>query len=440
MCRYLAKLELDMEIQREKYLDDLVVRMGNGMIKVVTGIRRCGKSYLLLNLFEKHLESIGVDRGRIIEVVLDDDANEELRDPKALSAHIRSRIGSGDGPYYVIIDEVQYAMSRKELADRDNPPRLYGVLNGLLRLPNVDVYITGSNSKLLSTDVMTEFRGRGDEVRIHPLSFSEFMQGFDGDAGQGWRDYAVFGGMPLVLSMRTREQKMAYLSNLFSEAYFKDIVERNGVEKSQELEDVVNVLASNIGSLTSFSKLRTTFKSVLHTDISDHTIAAYVGYLEDAFVVNEAARYSVRGRRYIGSPKKYYFEDVGLRNARLGFRQLDEPRIMENVVYNELKTRGFLVDVGTVDTRRRKDGVQTREQLEVDFVANQGDKRYYVQVAQGLDAPGKEEQEKRSLKAIPNGFKKIIVVRDALVPHYDDDGHLIIGLTDFLLDRKSLEI
>ena len=440
MCRNLAKLELDMEIQREKYLDDLVVRMDNGMIKVVTGVRRCGKSYLLLNLFEKHLESIGVDRGRIIEVVLDDDANEELRDPKALSAHIRSRIGSDDGPYYVIIDEVQYAMSRKELADRDNPPRLYGVLNGLLRLPNVDVYITGSNSKLLSTDVMTEFRGRGDEVRIHPLSFSEFMQGFDGDADQGWRDYAVFGGMPLVLSMRTREQKMAYLSNLFAEAYFKDIVERNGVEKSQELEDVVNVLASNIGSLTSFSKLRTTFKSVLHTDISDHTIAAYVGYLEDAFVVNEAARYSVRGRRYIGSPKKYYFEDVGLRNARLGFRQLDEPRIMENVVYNELKTRGFLVDVGTVDMRRRKDGVQTREQLEVDFVANQGDRRYYVQVAQGLDAPGKEEQEKRSLKAIPDGFKKIIVVRDALVPHYDDDGHLIIGLTDFLLDRKSLEI
>ena len=428
-----------MEIKRDKYLNDLCARMGNGMIKVVTGIRRCGKSYLLLNLFEKHLEAIGVDRHHIIEVVLDDDANDGLRDPKALSCHIRSRIGDDAATYYVIIDEVQYAISKEELRDHDNPPRLYSVLNGLLRLRNVDVFITGSNSKLLSADVMTEFRGRGDEVRIHPLSFSEFMQEYDGSPRQGWRDYAMFGGMPLVLSMQTRGQKMSYLSNLFAEAYLKDIVERGNIGKPYDLEDIVNVLASNIGSLTSVAKLRATFKSVLRTDISDHTIAAYIALLEDAFVVNEAIRYSVKGRRYIGSPKKYYFEDIGLRNARLHFRQLDEPRIMENVVYNELRARGFFVDVGMVDTRTRRDGVQAREQLEVDFVANQGDRRYYVQVAQGLDDPGKEEQEKRSLKAIPDGFKKIIVVRDVLAPHYDDDGFFIIGLEDFLLDTSSLD-
>lgn len=253
-----------MEIRRDVYLDRLIARMGNGMIKVVTGIRRCGKSYLLMNLFEGYLRDSGVDRNHIIEIALDDDENEQLRDPKALSGHLRSRIAD-QGTYYVFIDEIQYAISKEELRDRDNPPRLYGVLNGLMRLRNVDVYVTGSNSKLLSTDVMTEFRGRGDEIRIHPLSFSEFMQAYEGDVHQGWRDYAVFGGMPLTLSMRTREQKISYLENLFAEAYFKDIIERNGIEKSQELEDIVNVLAANIGSLTSYSKLRATFKSVLRS-------------------------------------------------------------------------------------------------------------------------------------------------------------------------------
>ena len=428
-----------MEIKRDKYLNDLIVRMGNGMIKVVTGLRRCGKSYLLLNLFEDYLRDAGVDDAHIVEIALDDDLNADLRNPNVLSGHLRSLIRDDGQMHYVLLDEIQYAISKEELRDPDNPPRLYGVLNGLLRMRNVDVYVTGSNSKLLSTDVMTEFRGRGDEVRIHPLSFSEFMQAYDGDASQGWREYALFGGMPLTLSMRTREQKMTYLENLFAEAYFKDIIERNGIEKSRELDDVVNVLASNIGSLTSYSKLEATFKSVLHSDISDRTIASYVGFLKDAFVVNEAVRYSVKGRRYIGSPKKFYFEDVGLRNARLGFRQLEEPRIMENVVYNELRCRGYSVDVGVVDTRRRTEGKQRREQLEVDFVANQGYKRYYVQVAQGLDDPGKEEQEKRSLKQISDGFKKIIVVRDALMPHYDDDGFLVIGLSDFLLDARSLD-
>ena len=429
-----------MEIRRDKYLDDLIVRMGNGMIKVVTGIRRCGKSYLLLNLFEDHLRAQNVEGGHIIEVVLDADENASLRDPHMLSEHIRSRIGHDPDTYYVIIDEIQYAISTAELRDRDNPPRVYGVLNGLLRLRNVDVYVTGSNSKLLSRDVMTEFRGRGDEVRIHPLSFAEFMQVFNGDGRGGWEEYALFGGMPLAATMGTREQKMTYLANLFAETYFKDIIERNGVAKTQELEDIVNVLASNIGSLTSFAKLRDTFKTVLRSEVSDHTIASYVGYLEDAFVINEAVRYDVKGRRYIGSPKKFYFEDLGLRNARLGFRQLEEPRLMENAVYNELRCRGYAVDVGMVDWRHVVDGAQRRDRLEVDFVANKGHKRYYVQVAQGLDDPGKEEQEKRSLKQIPDGFKKIIVVRDALMPHYDNDGFLVIGLTDFLLDPRSLDL
>ncbi|WP_165056390.1 MULTISPECIES: ATP-binding protein [unclassified Adlercreutzia] len=429
-----------MEIKRSKYLNDLVLRMGNGMVKVVTGVRRCGKSYLLLNLFEDHLRANGVDDSHIVEVVLDDESNAALRDPVRLAEHLSSRIGDDARTHYLILDEVQYAISNDELRDRDNPPRLYGVLNGLLRKRNVDVYVTGSNSKLLSTDVMTEFRGRGDEVRVHPLSFAEFMQAYDGDPRRGWDEYAVFGGMPLTLSMRDAEQKMKYLGNLFAETYFKDIIERNRIERTQELEDVVNVLASNIGSLTSVAKLQATFESVLHSKISDHTIASYVNHLKDAFVIDEAARYSVKGRRYIGSPKKFYFEDVGLRNARLGFRQLDEPRIMENVVYNELKARGYSVDVGVVEQRRTVEGKQRREQLEVDFVANLGHRRYYLQVAQGLDDPGKEAQEKRSLKGIPDGFKKIIVVRDALMPHYDDDGFLIIGLTDFLLDPRSLDI
>ncbi len=426
-------------MKRDKYLNDLVLRMGNGMVKVVTGIRRCGKSYLLLNLFEDHLRANEIDDSHIVEVVLDDESNATLRDSARLAKYLNSRIEDDEHTYYLILDEIQYAISNEELRDRDNPPRLYGVLNGLLRRRNVDIYVTGSNSKLLSTDVMTEFRGRGDEVRVHPLSFAEFMQEYDGAPRQGWEEYAVFGGMPLTLSMRDAEQKMRYLENLFAETYFKDIIERNQIEKTQELEDVVNVLASNIGSLTSIAKLQATFKSVLHSKISDHTIASYVNCLKDAFVIDEAMRYSVKGRRYIGSPKKFYFEDVGLRNARLGFRQLDEPRIMENVVYNELKARGYSVDVGVVDQRRTAAGKQRREQLEVDFVANRGYRRYYIQVAQGLDDPGKATQEKRSLKGISDGFKKIIVVRDALMPHYDDNGFLIIGLTDFLLDPRSLD-
>lgn len=304
---------------------------------------------------------------------------------------------------------------------------------------NVDVYVTGSNSKLLSSDVMTQFRGRGDEVRVRPLSFSEFMQGFQGDKYDGWAEYVMYGGMPLILSMRTDEQKARYLERLFTETYLKDVIARNGVGKSQELEDLINVLASSIGALTNPPKIEATFKSVLKSSISSNTIASYIGYLEQSFLINEALRYDVKGRKYIGSPKKYYFEDVGLRNARLNFRQVEETHIMENIVYNELCSRGFSVDVGSVEKSERVDGKVVRKQLEVDFVANLGSRRYYIQSALHLPDSEKEQQEKASLIAVPDNFKKIVLVRDVVKPTYDDNGILTMSVFDFLLNAKSLE-
>lgn len=348
-----------MGIRRDRYLDRFIARMHNGMVKVIMGIRRCGKTYLLFNLFGDYLRSEGVDDEHIIEVALDVEENASLRDPAALYARLRSKIASGREQYYVFLDEVQYAISREELKNPDVPPRLYGVLNGLLRMRNVDVYATGSNSKFLSHDVMTEFRGRGDEVRVRPLSFSEFMQGFDGDRCQGWAEYTVYGGMPLVASMRTDEQKARYLERLFEETYLRDVVDRYGVRRRGELDDLVNVLASGIGTLTNPGKLENTFRSVLRSKISSNTISSYIGYLEDAFVIEEARRYDVKGRGCIGSPLKYYFEDVGLRNARLGFRQVEESHIMENVVYNELRARGYSVDVGVVGKRACEEKVGT---------------------------------------------------------------------------------
>ena len=427
-----------MEIRRDRYLNRLIDRMHNGMVKVVTGIRRCGKTYLLFNLFGDYLRSEGVDDEHIIEVALDVEENAALRDPAALSAYLRSQIASEREQYYVFLDEVQYAISREELKNPDVPPRLYGVLNGLLRMRNVDVYVTGSNSKLLSHDVMTEFRGRGDEVRVRPLSFSEFMQGFDGDRYQGWAEYTVYGGMPLTLSMRTDEQKARYLERLFEETYLKDVVERYEIRKRDELDDLVNVLASGIGTLTNPSKLENTFRSVLHSKISSNTISSYIGYLEDAFVIEEARRYDVKGRGYIGSPLKYYFEDVGLRNARLGFRQVEESHIMENVVYNELRARGYSVDVGVVEKRVREEGRDVRRQLEVDFVANRGSDRVYIQSALEMGTPEKAAQEKASLLGINDNFKKVVLVRDVVKPLRDERGVVTMSVFDFLLDENSL--
>lgn len=427
-----------MEIRRDKYLEDLVARMGNGAIKIITGIRRCGKTYLVFRLFARHLRESGVDDGHIIEVALDDEASSALRDPRALYDHILGRI-SDDGMHYVLIDEVQYAISAKELRSKDEPPVLYGVLNGLLRRHNVDVYVTGSNSKLLSTDVMTEFRGRGDEVRVHPLTFAEFMQASNGDRYQGWSDYLLYGGLPFLATMGTDEQKARYLENLLSEVYLTDVVARNRISKTRELDDLVDVLASSVGSLTNPSKIEATFKTVLHSRMDAETVKRYIGYLEDAFLVSEATRYDVKGRRYIGTPKKYYFEDVGLRNARLGFRQVEETHLMENVIYNELVARGFSVDVGDVERRVSAGGKSERRHYEVDFVANLGYRRYYIQSALRLSGEAKEDQEKASLRAIDDSFKKIVVVKDQVRPYMDNDGILTMGLFDFLLDPNSLE-
>lgn len=428
-----------MEIRRDKYLNDLIVRKGNGMIKVVTGVRRCGKTFLVFELFVRYLLEAGVQPDHIVMLALDDHTNVLYRDPDALYTYLQERIGNDFETYYVLLDEIQYAISSQELRCRDKPPALYGVLNGLLRRRNVDVYVTGSNSKLLSTDVMTEFRGRGDEVRIHPLTFVEFMQGFDGDRYQGWAEYVMFGGMPLTLSMASEEQKTRYLTSLFDEVYISDVVERNHLTKSQELESLVDVLASSIGSLTNPSKIEATFRSVLRSRFDAATIKRYIGHLKESFLVSEATRYDVKGRKYIGTPKKYYFEDVGLRNARLGFKQVEETHIMENVLYNELRARGFSVDVGVVEKRERVDGHDERRRYEVDFVATLGYRRYYVQSALRLDTPEKREQEKRSLRLIGDSFRKIVVVKDVMRPYMDEDGILTMGLFDFLLDQGSLD-
>jgi ATPase (AAA+ superfamily)-like protein len=428
-----------MEIRRDKYLSDLVVRKGNGMIKVVTGIRRCGKTYLVFDLFVRHLIESGVPEDHIIALALDDRANVRYRDVNALYDYLMERIGNDRGVYYVLLDEIQYAITVKELRSKDEPPALYGVLNGLLHRRNVDVYVTGSNSKLLSTDVMTEFRGRGDEVRIHPLTFAEFMQAFDGDRQAGWAEYVMYGGLPLTLSMHAPEQKASYLTGLFEEVYLSDVIERNHLTKSQELESLLGVLASSIGSLTNPSKIEATFRSELHSRLDADTVKRYIGHLGEAFLVSEATRYDVRGRRYIGTPKKYYFEDMGLRNARLGFRQIEESHIMENIIYNELRARGFSVDVGVVDRRMKNNGHDERRRYEVDFVANLGYRRYYIQSALQLDTPEKAAQEKRSLSLIEDSFRKIVVVNRVMRPYMDDDGILTMGLFDFLLNPNSLD-
>lgn len=427
-----------MEIKRDIYVQQLVDRMHNGLVKVVTGPRRCGKTYLLFELFENYLRSHGVGDEQIVEVALDSEEDARLRDPAALAAYLRERTADNARRFYVMLDEVQYAISLAEMRGQE-PPRIYGVLNGLLRRRNVDVYVTGSNSKMLSTDVLTEFRGRGDEVRVRPLSFSEFMQGFDGDIQHGWAEYLMFGGMPLTLSMKSDEQKARYLERLFSETYLKDIIARNGVAKTRELEELIDILASNIGCLTSPPKLEATFRSAAKSSISANTISSYIGYLKEAFVIEEAARFDVKGRRIIGSPKKYYFEDVGLRNARLGFRQVEETHIMENVVFNELRLRGYSVDVGVVEKRMGGDGPGQRRRLEVDFVANKGARRVYVQSALHPPDERKAEQEKASLRAVGDSFKKVVLVGDVVKPTYDNDGILTMSVFDFLMQPKSLE-
>ena len=417
-----------MEIARDRYLRRLVERKGNGLIKAVTGIRRCGKSYLLLKLFHRHLLVSGVDEGHIVEVALDDRANKALRDPDVLLAFLRSRIARDDQPTYVILDEVQMV---DEFED---------VLNSLLHVDGADVFVSGSNSEFLSSDIVSKFSGRSDEVRVRPLSFAEFMSAYDGPADEGWDEYVMHGGMPLSLSYQRASDKEEYLRGLFQGVYLTDIVERNHVANVAELDELVNVLASAVGSLTNPSRLQNTFRSVRGKSLDDKTIASYIGYLEDAYLVTEAQRYDIKGRAYIGSPKKYYFEDVGLRNARVGFRQVEENHLMENVIYNELLSRGYNVDVGVLDKYgKSSEGKTERRRLEVDFVATLGSARYYVQSALSVDDPAKREQETRSLLGIPDSFRKIVVVKGAMRPRRDEDGITYMGIRDFLLDDGSLD-
>lgn len=417
-----------MNIKRDKYLNDLINRMHNGMIKVVTGIRRCGKSYLVFTIFKNYLLKKGIDEKHIISIELDQRKDKKYRNPDTILEYIETCIVD-ESQYYVLLDEVQLLEEFEE------------VLNSLLHIKNVDVYVTGSNSKFLSKDVITEFRGRGDEIHIYPLTFKEFMQVYEGDMYHGWAEYVIYGGLPLTVTMKTEEQKINYLTRLFEETYLVDIIERHHIEKSQELEDLVNILASAIGSLTNVPKIEATFRSVVQSNISGNTIRQYIEYLEDAFVINKANRYNVKGRKYIGTPLKYYFEDVGLRNARLGFRQIEETHIMENIVYNELRSRGFSVDVGVVEKRSlNQEGKTERTYLEIDFIANLGSKRYYIQSAFSMPTEEKRLQEKASLVHVNDSFKKIILVKDVMNVTRDEEGITTMSIYDFLLKENSLEL
>lgn len=415
------------EIKRNSYLKQLISGKQNGLIKIVTGIRRCGKSYLLFKIFRNHLLEQGVTPDHIISLALDDILNEEYCDPKKLVLYIKENIKDSQ-IHYVLLDEVQMV---------DN---FVGALNSLLHIDNVDVYVTGSNSKFLSSDIATEFRGRGDEIRIYPLSFSEFLSEYNGDKNDAWRDYFTYGGLPLILSLESSQQKSNYLHNLYQTVYLKDLIDRNGIKKSVEFDALTKVMASSIGSPCNPNKLSNTFKSVSNTDLSSITIDNYLGFLQDAFLLEKASRYDIKGKKYIGTLSKYYFVDMGLRNCLLGFRQIEETHLMENVIYNELRSRGYLVDVGVVETRTRTENQgMLRKQLEIDFVVNNGSKRYYIQSALSLPNEEKIEQEMASLKNVSDSFQKIIIVKDNIVPHHNESGILFINLYDFLLNREILE-
>ena len=410
-------------IERPNYLDKLIRRRENGMIKVITGIRRCGKSFLLDPIFKNYLINSGIKENHIIKVDLETIENEKYLDPHELNEYIKSKIVDKD-THYILIDEIQKVENFE------------AVLNGFLHKQNLDVYVTGSNSKFLSSDIITEFRGRGDEIRVFPLSFEEFCSAMEGTSDEKWKMYITYGGMPLILDQDTDEQRSSYLNNLFNLTYKKDIVDRNNIIKSDVLDNLINILSSSIGSLTNPQKIYNTFISSGITDISKNTITSYMNYLIDSFLIEKVERYDVKGKKYIQTPQKYYFADIGLRNARLNFRQQEENHIMENIIYNELITRGYNVDVGVVEIRDK----QEKKQLEVDFVCNLGYRRYYIQSALNLETREKTLQEERPLMNIEDNFKKVIVVKDNIQHWYTEEGILVIGIQEFLLDKNSLDL
>lgn len=423
-------------IKRDFYLNQLINKMGNGAVKVITGIRRCGKSFLLFNLFYDYLLKSGINEDQIITLALDDDKFLSYREPEKLSEYIRSKIINSD-MYYVLIDEVQYAISKSELTNPDEV-KLYNVLNGLMKLNNVDIFVTGSNSKMLTKDILTAFRGRGDEIRVFPITFKEFYVFKGGDKAELYEEYALYGGMPAVLSRNSEQEKIKYLLNLFTEVYFKDIIERYDIELPEVLENITDCLCSSVGSLTNPAKISKTLLSVNNIKVSSTTVAKYINYLTESFLLSEAKRYDVKGKKYFEYPFKYYATDIGLRNARLNFRQQEETHIMENIIYNELLSRGFIVDVGVVDFTEKVDSKLKKRQCEIDFVVNLGSKRFYIQSALSVSDPVKLETEVRPFKLTGDFFKKIIITKSNSKPWYDDYGILHLGLYDFLLNPESL--
>lgn len=413
-----------MEIKRDFYLNKLIQHKKNGMVKIVTGVRRCGKSYMLFKLFRDHLLSVGVKADHIISIALDDFGNRKLQNPDELYNYVKSKIVDNED-YYILLDEIQLV------------PEFESVINGFLHIPNADIYVTGSNSKFLSSDIITEFRGRGDEIRVYPLNFSEFYSVYGGDFDKAWIMYCNYGGMPLCLSMETVADKAKYLTNLFETTYLADIINRNNLRGNVEINELTDVLASSIGSLTNPLKLSNTFASTKNVKLSANTISTYLDYLQDAFLVERAIRYDIKGKKYINTPAKYYFVDLGLRNARLSFRQQEYTHIMENVIYNELCLRGYSVDVGVVENFEKENGVFVRKKLEVDFVVNLGNRRYYIQSAYNIPSEEKMKQEQASLLSINDAFRKIIIVNQPIMSGYNEQGILMLSLQDFLMEPEN---
>lgn len=431
-----------MIINRDIYLNRLIRKKHNGLIKIVTGIRRCGKSYLLFELFHAHLNTVGIEDDHIIEISLDDEAYAKYRNPMELGSYIRSLMIEKNREYYVILDEIQHVKEVKNpwLDDPNETIGFVDVLLGLMKMKNADIYVTGSNSKMLSSDIVTQFRDRGDEIRLYPLSYKEFYDAFPDGKENAWKEYYTYGGLPRIMSLLSHKEKSDYLQNLFKNTYMKDVVDRHKIRNDKQiLDDLVNIVSSSVGSLTNPKKLSDTFKSTSGISISSTTIDTYLEYFEEAFIIDVARRYDIKGKKYIGTPLKYYFSDIGLRNARLNFRQQEENHIMENILFIELKSRGYNVDVGVVEYRHLdKNDKDVRTKLEVDFVANDGVKNYYIQSALHIDDDRKRQQEINSLRRIPDSFKKIVVIKDDIMPWNDDNGILYIGIREFLLDPNAI--
>lgn len=429
-------------IARPDYLNKLISKKENGLIKIITGNRRCGKSYLLFTIYHEYLVSAGIAENQIIELALDETVNAKYRNPIELDSYIRSLVSDKSKQYYVFLDEIQ-KVDEIQNPYVDNPNSKITFVDtvlGLMKIKNVDLYITGSNSKMLSSDILTEFRDRGDEIRVYPLSFAEFYTSFKGDKNEAWKEYYTYGGMPLAVTKKTPEEKSKYLKDLFTGTYLKDVLERHTITNStSDLEELLNIISSSIGSLTNPLNLSNTFKTVKKRNLAPETISTYLDYFKDAFLIDSAVRYNIKGKKYISTPLKYYFVDVGLRNTRLNFRQQEENHIMENIIFNELKIRGFDVDIGVIE-HNTKDatGKSRRNFLEIDFVANRGNNRFYIQSALHLDTQEKREQETQSLNRIHDSFKKIVVVKDDIEPWQDDKGIQYIGIEQFLLEKDWL--